>query len=461
MATTTTGAAAYIKKNGTTGVGYAATDGNTYYKPYTNYTDTTNSQADQGILSPENYAKVQEYKAQYDAAKAAGDTAGMEAAHQSAEQIRNAAGYSGGVNGGAYNVMVRPGTSGGSGLSGGYGSSGSSGNYGSSGAGGVNDYSDYLKEMYNAQIESNLAALNNAYQKNVNTLDTAASKLPAQYQQARNQTAGAAAQSQRNFNQFAAAAGLNTGSGAQAQLANNVTLQNNLNTVDTAEADALSDLELQRTNLATEYQNAIVQARADGNYQLASALYQESVRVDEALQAQQQYLSNLAFQQQQYASNLELQQQQIGQNQANTEYDRGLELATYLFNATGDASGFAAYGYTPAQISAMQQQWAEKNTPTATAAAGTGRTSASVSNGSGNTSVNTGGNVTPGTATIVASNTTSPAYSTLLNELRDYMKDVALGSLTTSDVVKEIQAALNANLITAGEAEQLANTLGV
>lgn len=151
----------------------------------------------------------------------------------------------------------------------------------------VDDYSNYLEEMYAAQKRQALAELNAAYEKNVSALDRAGYGLDRQYQDARNSAAGASELSKRNFAEYAAASGLNSGAGGQAELARNVALQNNLNSIDTAQADAYADLELQRANAEIEYNNAIAQAQAQGDYELAAALYQEKVRVNEAYLEQQ------------------------------------------------------------------------------------------------------------------------------------------------------------------------------
>ena len=221
----------------------------------------------------------------------------------------------------------------------------------------VDDFSEYIRELNAAARAEALAQLRAAYEQNVNTLDAAEESLPDGYQAARNQLAAQNELSRRNFNQYAAAAGLNTGASSQAQLAQNVAYQNSMAQVDSAEADALAQLQLQRTQLATEYQNAIAQAEATGNYELAAALYEEAVRVDEAMQAQWQYLNSLT------------------QSQNETNYNNGLALAQYLYEATGDASGFASYGYSDAQIAALEAQWRAQN--------GTGLTTYGTSGGSG------------------------------------------------------------------------------
>lgn len=151
----------------------------------------------------------------------------------------------------------------------------------------VDDRSDYLKQMYADRIAAELAGLKSAYEQNVNTLDAARSQIPQTYDIARNSAADQNARSRGAFNEMAVAQGLNTGTTGQAALAQDVVYQQNLSDIDRQQAQALSDLDLQRANLDTTYKNAIAQAEATGNAELADALYQEYVRQDE-LAAQQQ-----------------------------------------------------------------------------------------------------------------------------------------------------------------------------
>lgn len=84
------------------------------------------------------------------------------------------------------------------------------------------------------------------------------------------------------FNEYANARGLNTGTSGQAALANSAVLQSNLTDISTKESDAIAENALQQQQLAIEYRNAAVQAQAEGNYQMAQALYNEYVRQDNA-----------------------------------------------------------------------------------------------------------------------------------------------------------------------------------
>lgn len=159
----------------------------------------------------------------------------------------------------------------------------------------VSDLSSYINDMYSAQKKAALAELDAAYNKNLASINRAGVGLSEAYQNARNQTAGASELAKRNNAQYAAAYGLNTGTGGQMELARNVTLQNNLNNINTTEAQSLADLDLQRNNAEIEYNNAIAQAEAQGDYALANALYQEKVRVQETLLELQVQQAQMAY----------------------------------------------------------------------------------------------------------------------------------------------------------------------
>lgn len=247
-----------------------------------------------------------------------------------------------------------------------YGGSGSgrlSGGGTGASSGGVNDYSEYIEEMNRAQQEAALAELRAAYEKNLAGMDRTQQSISPTYQAARNQAAGNAARQQQAFNEYAAAYGLNSGTAGQAQLAMSNALQGNLSGIDTAEANALSDLELQRSQTEIDYNNAIAQAKAEGNYQLAQQLYTEKVRVDEALQAQIAQAAQNELARQQMAMQ---QSQQDWENQfALDKYNTGLEQQDYQnmlamaqeMAKYGDFSGYQALGIDP---STMEQRYAQE-----------------------------------------------------------------------------------------------------
>lgn len=142
----------------------------------------------------------------------------------------------------------------------------------------IGDGSNYLKELYAQKVAAELAALKSAYEKNTSTLDASRAQIAPVYDIARNSAANQNALSRGAFQEMAVANGLNTGTTGQAALAQDVVLQQNLSQIDREQAEKTAAIDLQRSQLDTEYRNAIAEARATGNAELANALYEEYVR---------------------------------------------------------------------------------------------------------------------------------------------------------------------------------------
>lgn len=200
----------------------------------------------------------------------------------------------------------------------------------------------YINNWTDAQIAAAQQGLKTAYDENMNALNAAGEKIPALYETARNQTAAQSEVQRGNFNQYASASGLNSGAGGQAQLAIGNQLQGDLSGITQAEANAKAELELQRTQLATQYQNDIAQAVAGGKLQEANALYQEYIRIDDSI-------VQTAITQE----NINANAYGINANQYSVNRSAALDYASY----TGDFSGMAAYHWTPQMIATAHQQW--------------------------------------------------------------------------------------------------------
>ena len=149
-------------------------------------------------------------------------------------------------------------------------------------SGGVSDLSDYLRQQQAAQTEAALAALKGAYDKNVLLYDAQRGKLPALYNAQRNQLASDVAQSRRAYDERALASGLNTGTAGQADLARSSVMNQGMADIGQAEADALAEIDLARSQLQAEYENAIAQQKAQDGAALLERLYEEAVRQDNA-----------------------------------------------------------------------------------------------------------------------------------------------------------------------------------
>ena len=254
---------------------------------------------------------------------------------------------------------------------------------------GAADQSSGIKNAVSSQTAADVSALKNSYNQSLSSLNSAAAKIPEQYQAARNQTAASSEVAKQTFNEYAAASGLNSGAGGQAQLAQGNVLQGNLNSLNQSQADALSSVETQRAQLQAEYQNAVAQAKANNNASLASALIEEAQRVDASLlQAQANNIS--------YQTAQEQQRQAALQSRAETQ------------SAYGDFSGYSALGYTPQQITQMYNVWAAAN-PTL-AAAVRGNTAA--------TSNYYTASATPTATTPTASSDKGASYNTVWGQSR-------------------------------------------
>lgn len=142
----------------------------------------------------------------------------------------------------------------------------------------IGNGNDYLKELYAKKVAAELAALKSAYEQNTATLDASRAQIAPVYDIARNSAANQNALSRGAFQEMAVANGLNTGTTGQAALAQDVVLQQNLSQIDREQAEKTAEIDLQRSQLDTEYRNAIAKAEATGDAELANALYEEYVR---------------------------------------------------------------------------------------------------------------------------------------------------------------------------------------
>lgn len=145
------------------------------------------------------------------------------------------------------------------------------------------DQSEKLKQMYEANLNSQKAQLESNYNESLSGLDSEQEQLAQQYQEAQRQTTADSAKAKANWNETANAYGLNSGTQGQAQLALNNQLQSDLTTLYQTEMQKRAEIERQRQLLGQQYQSAIQEAQANNDMQLAQALYNEAVRVDESI----------------------------------------------------------------------------------------------------------------------------------------------------------------------------------
>ena len=203
----------------------------------------------------------------------------------------------------------------------------------------------YLKDMYEANNAAQLAALKATYEQNIADSEAVDDLISAEAQRQRNQTAAQNELQRMYMNEMGIMQGLNTGTTGQMALAQSAALQGNLASIGTQEQQSLADNALSRDKLTIAYRNAIDQAKAEGDYQLASALYQEYVRQQELAMKQQAAEQEQANWEAQFAY----------QKQQNSLADA--EAKAKLLAGFGDFSGYKALGYSDAEIALMQNAY--------------------------------------------------------------------------------------------------------
>lgn len=303
--------------------------------------DTTNrvtqagaSGADEDLMLNADYAAIQEAKAAYAAAQAAGDQAGMDAAHTRAEQIRSGYGYSGGSDGSQYLTLGelginRQGNSG-TGTGTGYGASGAASASGGSGAAGRYDTSgltDLLEQWKAAALEQSNGQIDYAVQQAVTQLERALEDAQPQFKEQAETVAKDERQALDNSALYAEARGDKGGIG-----------QSQYNEIQAAAAQNRLAVQQAQTKLATDTARQIEDLRAQGEFEKA----------DKALEISQSYLSQLVSLEQWAAEyNLSYDQFQASLEQWQAEY----ELAMAQFQVDTDL----AYGQLTGTIPSTGQ----------------------------------------------------------------------------------------------------------
>lgn len=284
------------------------------------------------ILSANDQQKIAALKDQYNYYKGIGNMDKANQAHSSAEAVRAQYGYSGGGDGSEYYALKMP-----------------TGSIGQTTLPSYQANTGQVNSMYDAALEAALAALKSSYDRSKLEAEQAMEKISPLYQTQRNATAANAERERMMFNEYAAASGLNSGTGGQAMLAFSNQLQNDLNDLYLGEANALTEAQNQITLLTMDYQNAIAEAVANNEYERAAALLQE-------FQMQAQSVVETAKAQ----ASLNLQTAQQNLSAKNSEYDR-LSANAETLAKFGDFSGYLALGYSPDQIEQMRAVWKAAN----------------------------------------------------------------------------------------------------
>jgi hypothetical protein len=320
-----------------------------------------------------------------------------------------------GVNGNLSGLLpdaISGGASGG-GSTGGSGSTG-----GTSGGGSGYDLSEWLKKQYASALEGELAGLKDAYEKNNASLEDEEARLSGIYDPQRNRIAAQNALAKRVWDERAAANGLSSGANGQAELARSSVMQRDLASIGEEEANARADVSLRKKNLTIEYTNAITQARANGQAELAKALYNELVRVQGLEREDQIRESEKALKQAQAKMEYDLALKQMEANSAASSQTTVKPSLTASQAYTAYKNGIR----TDEVMTAMQHYY------------GIGGSS---SGGSGGTSGASGGTYSGGTSGKPGTTTTKPSKTTTTGKV-----SYDNGGLTSAQI-KQLQRDMN------------------
>ena len=162
--------------------------------------------------------------------------------------------------------------------------------------GGKDGLTDYVNSIYDASSKARTAQLEAAYNKAASDLAAARASANASYGEAQRQTEGEAARQQAAFRETANANGLNTGASGQAALAMGNQMQNDMASLGRARAQDMSELDRQKMLLTQNYEKQRQQMIAENDYNRNMALYNESVRKDDANRQQEQFEKQMNMQ---------------------------------------------------------------------------------------------------------------------------------------------------------------------
>lgn len=132
-----------------------------------------------------------------------------------------------------------------------------------------------INNMYQANLDSQKANLEAAYQQNLSNAQANRDAIDTTYGEQKNQLAAEYERQRRNNNIQAMNNGLNTGAGSQMALAQEANYQSNAAKLSKAQAQATTEADRNLADITTNYQLQVNEAVAKNDYQKAAALLDE------------------------------------------------------------------------------------------------------------------------------------------------------------------------------------------
>jgi hypothetical protein len=134
------------------------------------------------------------------------------------------------------------------------------------------DPTEYIEQLKTAKRQSLLAALDKARATALAGLETEKANVAPTYYDARNRAAAASDVGAMNFAQYMAARGIKGAAGAMPEIYRQAGLQGQIGALDRAEANAIANIERQRSNIESGYASDVAAAEADVESQAMQAL---------------------------------------------------------------------------------------------------------------------------------------------------------------------------------------------
>lgn len=223
------------------------------------------------------------------------------------------------------------------------------------------DYIDQMGGFYDDIQAQQEAAQRAAVEKAVNQLTGQKAGIEQSYDDLYRQLYLDRRRAEKNLPQQLAAMGITGGMAEGTALG-----------IQTNYTDALRQGEIEKLSTLNNIDQAISDARLTGDIgiaqqaaQLAMDKLQNYGSLISQMQNQQNWANQFAWQKEQQNIANDQWQQNFNRQQAldqlsreDVSYDRKLQIAQYLYENTGDASGFRSLGFTDAQIASLQNAYA-------------------------------------------------------------------------------------------------------
>lgn len=156
------------------------------------------------------------------------------------------------------------------------------GTYQATGAPEVQDLSDQVIRSQKAATDKAVARLERARASSAAALKEEAAALQGKYTAAKNRTAAQNEMERHNTAAWANDRGVSSGAAGQIALSQSVAAQNDLGALELQEAAEKDAIARKKSQMEMDYDYAVAEARAEGDYALAEALYKEASRFDAA-----------------------------------------------------------------------------------------------------------------------------------------------------------------------------------